>query len=45
MPRLIDAEEPSKMTIVASQFKKNPLLKNPVSINREHVVGHLQVAQ
>jgi len=32
MPRLIDAEEPSRITIVASQFKKNPLLKNPVSM-------------
>lgn len=31
-PPLIDPEEPSKLTIVASQFKSNPLRKNPVAL-------------
>ncbi len=31
-PPLIDPEEPSKLTIVASQFEDNPLRKNPVAL-------------
>lgn len=31
-PPLIDPEEPSKLTIIAAQFKSNPLRKNPVAL-------------
>jgi hypothetical protein len=31
-PPLIDPEEPSKLTLVASQFEDNPLRKNPVAL-------------
>ena len=32
MPPLIDPEEPSKITVIASQFEANPLRKNPVAM-------------
>ncbi|MCB0768945.1 MAG: carboxypeptidase regulatory-like domain-containing protein [Flavobacteriales bacterium] len=32
LPPLIDPEEPSKITVIASQFKDNPLRKNPVAM-------------
>lgn len=31
-PPLIDPEEPSKLTVIAAQFERNPLRKSPVSM-------------